>query len=42
MPSFNDTLTVQELLDLVAYLKALRPPSAPPGAVGGQGGHATH
>jgi cytochrome c1 len=42
MPSFNDTLTVQELLDLVAYLKALRPPPAPPGAVGGQGGHATH
>ena len=41
MPSFNDTLTVQELLDLVAYLKALRPPPAP-GAVGGQGGHATH
>jgi mono/diheme cytochrome c family protein len=29
MPSFNDTLTVQELLDLVAYLKALRPPPAP-------------
>jgi hypothetical protein len=42
MPSFNDTLTVQELLDLVAYLKALRSPSAPSGAAGGQGGHATH
>ncbi|HSE94318.1 MAG TPA: c-type cytochrome [Methylomirabilota bacterium] len=42
MPSFNDTLAVQELLDLVAYLKALRPPPAAPRAVGGQGGHATH
>jgi mono/diheme cytochrome c family protein len=42
MPSFNDTLTVQELIDLVAYLKALRPPPAAPGAVDGQGGHATH
>lgn len=42
MPSFNETLTVQELLDLAAYLKALRPPPAPTGAVGGQGGHATH
>jgi Cytochrome c len=41
MPSFNDTLTVQELLDLVAYLKALRPTPTPPGT-GGQGGHATH
>ena len=29
MPSFNDTLTVQELVDLVAYLRALRPPSSP-------------
>jgi hypothetical protein len=35
MPSFNDTLTVQELLDLVAYLKSLRPSPTPPGAVGG-------
>jgi mono/diheme cytochrome c family protein len=42
MPSFNETLTVQELLDLVAYLKALRPPPPPLGAVGGQGGHAIH
>jgi mono/diheme cytochrome c family protein len=42
MPSFNDTLTIQELLDLVAYLKALRPPLAPAGAVGGHGGHPTH
>jgi hypothetical protein len=42
MPSYNDSLTVQELIDLVAYLKALRPPPAPLGAVGGQGGHAIH
>jgi hypothetical protein len=40
MPSFNDTLTVQALLDLVTFLKALRPPS-PPGATGGHRGHAT-
>jgi mono/diheme cytochrome c family protein len=29
MPSYNDTITVQELIDVVAYLKALKPP---PGA----------
>lgn len=28
MPSYNDSLTVQELIDLVAYLRALRPPAA--------------
>ncbi|SRR5205809_2151320 len=34
MPSFNDSLTVQELVDLVAYLKGLRPPhGARPGTV---------
>ncbi len=27
MPSFNDSLTVQELVDLVAYLKALKLPA---------------
>jgi mono/diheme cytochrome c family protein len=42
MPSFNDTLTVQELLDLVAYLRTLRPPPPSSGAVGEQGGHAIH
>ena len=36
MPSFNDSLSVQELIDLVAFLKALKPPS------GGAGGHVGH
>jgi len=35
MPSFNDSMTVQELVDLVAYLKSLRPP-------GGASGHTQH
>ena len=26
MPSFNDSMTAQELIDLVAYLRALKPP----------------
>jgi mono/diheme cytochrome c family protein len=44
MPSFNDSVTVQELLDLVTYLKALRPPAGEPvgsgaGTPGGHGGH---
>jgi mono/diheme cytochrome c family protein len=39
MPSFNDTLTVQDVSDLVAYLRGLRPPGAPaPGAGGGAHG----
>lgn len=28
MPSFNDSITVQELVDLVAFLKSLTPPSS--------------
>ena len=28
MPSFNDSMTVQELVVLVAYLKGLTPPPA--------------
>jgi cytochrome c2 len=28
MPSYNDVATIQEIVDLVAYLKALRPPAA--------------
>ena len=31
MPSYNDSLTVQETIDLVAYLRQLRPPGAAPG-----------
>jgi cytochrome c1 len=31
MPSFADSMTVQELLDLVAYLKGVRPPAAAKG-----------
>ena len=45
MPSYNDSLTVQELIDLVAYLRALRPPvTRPPGPGGGVpgGGHDAH
>jgi mono/diheme cytochrome c family protein len=43
MPSYGESLTVQEAVDLVAYLRQLRPP---PGASaprqGGHGGHPTH
>jgi mono/diheme cytochrome c family protein len=28
MPSFNDLMTMQELIDLVAYIRGLRPPAA--------------
>jgi len=38
MPSYNDSLTIQETIDLVAYLRQLRPPA---GAAPGHGGHAT-
>jgi mono/diheme cytochrome c family protein len=30
MPSFNDSMTVQDLVDVVAFLKSLAPPSGPP------------
>ena len=30
MPSYNDSVTVQEVVDLVAFLRALRPPAASP------------
>lgn len=30
MPSFNDSVTVQEVVDLVAFLRALAPPSGAP------------
>lgn len=44
MPSFNDSMTVQEAIDLVAYLRSLKPPStsgpaADHGAHGSQGGN---
>jgi L-cysteine S-thiosulfotransferase len=44
MPSYNDSLTVQELIDLVAYLKALRPPATRPAGsdAGAPGGHDAH
>jgi mono/diheme cytochrome c family protein len=38
MPDYRDTLTVGELVDLVAYLRALAPPAAAPG-VPASGGH---
>jgi hypothetical protein len=28
MPSYNDSVTVAEVIDLVAYLSSLRPPAA--------------
>ena len=39
MPSYNSLLTVQETIDLVAYLGQLRPPAA---AAPGRGGHSGH
>jgi mono/diheme cytochrome c family protein len=45
MPSYSDVVTVQEVIDLVAYLRALRPPAggpAPPAGAGGHGGHTGH
>jgi cytochrome c553 len=37
MPSYADSLTLQETIDLVAYLRQLRPPAA--SAPGGHSGH---
>ncbi len=39
MPSYAESLTIQETIDLVAYLRQLRPPAAP---ARGHGGHPTH
>jgi mono/diheme cytochrome c family protein len=36
MPSFNDSMTVQEAIDLVAFLRSLKPA---PGSPGGHAGH---
>jgi mono/diheme cytochrome c family protein len=42
MPSYNDTMTVQEVVDLVAYLRALRPPPGTPAPAHRPGGRTTH
>jgi hypothetical protein len=34
MPSYNDLVTVQEVIDLVAYLKGLKPPVKTPASQG--------
>ena len=39
MPSYGESLTLQETIDLVAYLKQLRPPAATAPAPGGRAGH---
>lgn len=39
MPSFADSVTVQEVVDLVAYLKNLKPPAGSAGGDQGHGGH---
>jgi mono/diheme cytochrome c family protein len=41
MPSYADSLTIQDTIDLVAYLRQLRPPPAPARGQGGHGGHTT-
>jgi mono/diheme cytochrome c family protein len=42
MPSFNDSLTVQDVTDLVAYLRQLRPPARGPAGRATPGGHRHH
>ena len=43
MPSYNDLVTVQEVIDLVAYLKQLKPPAdAPVGHGSKSGSHGQH
>jgi hypothetical protein len=39
MPSYGDALTLQETIDLVAFLRQLRPPAGP---ARGHGAHPTH
>jgi hypothetical protein len=34
MPSYNDSVTVQEVIDLVAFLRSLRPPAVAPADAG--------
>ncbi len=42
MPSFNDSVTVQEVIDLVAYLRQLKPPGGSPAGAGAAGAHEKH
>ncbi len=42
MPSYRESLTVQEAVDLVAYLWQLRPPAGSVPSRGAPGGHTTH
>jgi cytochrome c1 len=46
MPLYNDLVTVQEVIDLVAYLKSLKPTVDAPAGHGGRsdstGGHGNH
>jgi mono/diheme cytochrome c family protein len=42
MPAYGESLTVQETIDLVAYLRQLRPPAAAAPGQHGSGGHTTH
>jgi len=49
MPSFNDSITVQDVVDLVAFLRSLTPPAQPAregqpghGATPDDGGHGAH
>jgi len=39
MPSYGESLTIQETIDLVAYLRQLRPPAAAEPSPGGRAGH---
>ena len=43
MPSFNDSMTVQDVSNLVAYLRGLKPPGkSPTGAGAATGAHEKH
>jgi hypothetical protein len=39
MPSYNDAVTVQEVIDLVAFLRSLKARGGAPAPAGGHGGH---
>ena len=42
MPAYGESLTVQETIDLVAYLRQLRPPAAATPGPNAPRGHTTH